>query len=306
VVIISEPQGGSVFDENAAISFSGSASDAEDGPLSGALSWVSNRDGPIGTGPSFVLSSFSPGPHRITASVLDSEGASGAKTVFIEVVRPASFTIEQRISDGDDDAEEELSGPHNVTLGSSDLDLGEDGNTDQLVGLRFTDLDIPQGILILDAWLQFEAAGSGSSQTDIEIRVQETDDAPAFQDSRRDLSDRSLSSTFVSWSPASWSSGGQGAAQQSPGLVDLVQEIVDRPGWAPGNDLALFISGQGARAAESVEGDSDAAALLHIRYRNPDWVPPRGGGPGCGIGPELAVGLPLLSALRRLHRRRPV
>jgi hypothetical protein len=110
----------------------------------------------------------------------------------------------------------------------------------------------------------------------------------------------------VSWSPASWSSGGQGAAQQSPSLVDVVQEIVDRPGWAPGNDLALFISGQGTRPAESVEGDSDAAALLHIRYRNPNWVPPGGGGPGCGIGPELALGLPLLATLRRLCRRRPV
>jgi hypothetical protein len=300
-VLLSEPSGGSVFNENTAISFSGSASDAEDGNLSAALSWVSNRDGAIGTGPSFVVSSLTPGSHRITASVVDSLGASGAKAVNIEVVRPASFTIEQRIGDGDDDAEEELSGPHNVSLDSSDLELGEDKN-DQLVGLRFTNLDIPQGILILDAWLQFEASGSSSTSTDLEIRYEDRDDAPAFQDERRDLSDRSLSSSFVSWSPASWSSGDQDAAQQSPSLVDLVQEIVDRPGWTPGNDVAFMISGQGTRPAESFEGDDAAAPLLHVRYRNPNWVPPGGGGPGCGFGPELALALPLLAALRRLRR----
>jgi hypothetical protein len=236
--------------------------------------------------------------------VVDSEGASGAKAVSIEVVRPASFTIERRIAVGSDDAEETLSGSHNVRLTSSDLELGEDSGA-QLVGLRFTGLDIPQGILILDAWLQFEASASSSGSADLEVRVEESDDAPPFQDDRRDLSDRDLSSSFVGWSPASWSSGSQGAAQQSPSLVDLVQEIVDRPGGVPGNDMAFFISGQGTRAAESFEGDSGAAPLLHVRYRNPDWVPPSGGGPGCGIGPELVLTLTLLATLRRLRRARP-
>jgi hypothetical protein len=302
-VVIDTPISGSVINENTAVSFSGSASDAEDGSLTASLSWSSNRDGLIGTGPSFVVSSLTVGSHRITASVADSQGATGAKAISINVVRPDSFTIEKRIAVGADDAEEELSGPHNVSLTSGDLELGEDKN-EQLVGMRFTDLDIPQGILILDAWLQFEAASSSSGSMDLEIRYEDVDDAPAFQPDRRDLSDRSLSSSFVSWSPPAWSGGDQDAEQQSPSLADLVQEIVDRPGWAPGNDLALMISGLGTRRAESFEGNAAAAPLLHVRYRNPDWVPPGGGGPGCGIGPELVLALPTMAAMRRLRRPR--
>jgi hypothetical protein len=75
-VTISSPSNGTTFAEGTAISFSGSASDKEDGNLSASLVWVSSRDGQIGTGASFskVLST---GSHTITARVSDSQGATG-------------------------------------------------------------------------------------------------------------------------------------------------------------------------------------------------------------------------------------
>jgi hypothetical protein len=64
----------------------------------------------------------------------------------------------------------------------------------------------------------------------------------------------------------SWTSGAQGAAQRSPSLVSIVQQLVDRAGWAAGNDLAFLISGSGMRRAESYDGSRTAAPLLHVEY----------------------------------------
>ena len=57
------------FQVGAPISFSGSASDPEDGDLSNALSWTSDRDGAIGSGAAFTSSALSVGTHQIQASV---------------------------------------------------------------------------------------------------------------------------------------------------------------------------------------------------------------------------------------------
>jgi hypothetical protein len=84
-VTINSPADGANFDSGTLISFSGSASDAEDGDLTSDLVWASNLDGQIGTGGSFdaVLSS---GTHTVTASVTDKGGLSDSASVTITVV----------------------------------------------------------------------------------------------------------------------------------------------------------------------------------------------------------------------------
>ena len=78
------PGNGSNFSLGESIAFSGSASDNEDGNLSGALQWTSDRDGAIGSGSSFS-SSLSEGSHLVTASVSDSGGENDSATVTISV-----------------------------------------------------------------------------------------------------------------------------------------------------------------------------------------------------------------------------
>ncbi|MCP4127151.1 MAG: hypothetical protein GY753_08830 [Gammaproteobacteria bacterium] len=73
---ITSPANGSSHAEGNSITFSGSASDAEDGDLSSSLSWSSDIDGAIGTGASFTSTALSLGTHVITASVTDSGGLS--------------------------------------------------------------------------------------------------------------------------------------------------------------------------------------------------------------------------------------
>jgi subtilisin family serine protease len=83
-VTISSPDDGATFDSGTSISFSGSASDNEDGDLTASLVWTSSVDGQIGTGGSFSAV-LSDGTHTITASVTDSGGQSGSDSHTVTV-----------------------------------------------------------------------------------------------------------------------------------------------------------------------------------------------------------------------------
>jgi hypothetical protein len=55
-------------------------------------------------------------------------------------------------------------------------------------------------------------------------------------------------------------------AQRTPNLAAVIQQIVNRPGWASGNALALIVTGSGHRVADSFNGSSTGAPLLHVEY----------------------------------------
>lgn len=84
LVSVGAPSNGSSFDEAEAITFSGSAGDAEDGDVSSSLSWTSSRDGVIGSGASFQAS-LSVGAHVVTAAATDSGGLSASAQVSLTV-----------------------------------------------------------------------------------------------------------------------------------------------------------------------------------------------------------------------------
>jgi hypothetical protein len=88
MVSISGPANGSTFPEGTSITFSGSASDAEDGSLTAGLAWTSNLSGAIGTGGSFQRV-LAPGQHTVTASVVDSGGLPGSASITVTVVANA-------------------------------------------------------------------------------------------------------------------------------------------------------------------------------------------------------------------------
>src|SRR5262249_31347897 len=72
-----------------AITFSGSASDPDQGDLSASLSWSSNRDGNLGSGASVTRTLSSLGVHTITATVKDSAGATASKTLSVTITNTA-------------------------------------------------------------------------------------------------------------------------------------------------------------------------------------------------------------------------
>ncbi|MEM1207253.1 MAG: hypothetical protein AAGN66_28725, partial [Acidobacteriota bacterium] len=97
---ISAPADGATFTVGDSVGFAGSASDAEDGNLTGSLAWTSSLDGAIGSGGSFSTSGLSVGSHAITASVSDSGGLSASDSISLTVSPATGGTCDHDVDFG--------------------------------------------------------------------------------------------------------------------------------------------------------------------------------------------------------------
>jgi hypothetical protein len=90
MVNISSPLNNSAYTTADVVSLVGTATDDEEGDLTGSLGWTSSRDGFLGSAGSLMVGSLSAGTHVITASVTDMGGAgeTGSASVTIMVTAP--------------------------------------------------------------------------------------------------------------------------------------------------------------------------------------------------------------------------
>ena len=233
---------------------------------------------------------------RLTAS--DGELSSSATVqVTVQPAPTGTTTVERRVAAGTDDAEESSTG--SMQLGSSDLELVFDVNTNQWVGMRFTNVAIPRGANIISAYLQFEAKEVQSEATNLTVRAQATDNATTFSFTDK-VSTRTRTAAQVAWAPAAWTVVNEASAvQRTSDFSAVVQEVVNRPGWVSGNAMAMVIDGTGHRTAWAFEGKAAGAPLLHIEYGTapPPPPPPVNAAPQVDAGPDQLVTLPSDAAL---------
>ncbi|HXV72226.1 MAG TPA: Ig-like domain-containing protein, partial [Acidimicrobiia bacterium] len=217
-------------------------------------------------------------------NVIDDTEIEGAETVIATITADAAYTVgtpstgtvnisddedvnilDVQVAASTDDAEERSSG--SVSLNSSDLELVLDKNTQQIVGVRFTNITIPQGSSIVSAWIQFQTDEVSTTSTDLTIRAQADDNAGTFLNSAGNITTRPTTTATAFWSPPAWNTTGQaGPAQRTPELASLIQEVISRPGWADGNSIAFVIAGTGTRIAEAFDGSPSGAPILHLEY----------------------------------------
>jgi hypothetical protein len=203
-----------------------------------------------------------------TSTVVTTVAPSDADEVLSS---PSSVTLELRISSSTDDAEQRSS---KTSTESSDLELVRDGSINQHIGLRFNDLQIPRGALILNSWLQFEAGEASSDPTSLLISAAATDNAGPLTPLTR-ITALAQTTQQVTWDVPEWPSAGHATeAQQTPDLSGVISEITSRPGWNARNALTFVIAGSGHRVATSFDGDPDAAPLLHIEFATTTNEPP--------------------------------
>ncbi|MGI9605612.1 MAG: Ig-like domain-containing protein [Acidimicrobiales bacterium] len=192
-------------------------------------------------------------------------------TITVHPVGGPPSIIERRVSSSSDDAEERASGY--VGLTSSDLELVEESST-QVVGMRFTGVDIPQGVNITSAWLQFQADESQSDPTSLVVQAEATDDSSTFASTSGNITSRPTTAATVAWSPVAWGKPDAGPAQRTPDLAAVIEEVVSRPGWVSGNAVSVIVTGSGKRVAESFDGIDTAAPLLHVEFNSSGDLPP--------------------------------
>jgi hypothetical protein len=179
---------------------------------------------------------------------------------------PVATILEVPVRTSADDAEERTSSGA-MSLGSGDMNLGQDGTNAQTVALRFTGVTLPPGATITAAWVQFQVDEASSGAASLTVAGQAADNAAAFTTTARNVSTRPRTTAGVPWTPLAWPTVAErSTAQRTPDLAAVIQEIVGRPGWASGNALALLVTGTGERTAESVDGGASRAPVLHIEY----------------------------------------
>ena len=88
-VTISSPANGASYASGATVTFTGAASDTQDGSLTAGLVWSSNLSGTIGTGGSFTKV-LTAGTHTISAKATDSGGLTTVRQVSVTVAAAAT------------------------------------------------------------------------------------------------------------------------------------------------------------------------------------------------------------------------
>ncbi len=194
----------------------------------------------------------------------------------------AQTTVTVGVNSSSDDAEEYFFGPDNdpfrpegsMDVTSSDIELGAEnpaGKNPQVSGLRFTNLEIPQGSRILSAYIQFTVDNFDKNEDPAEYYIFAEDNANpvTFSENDFDITSRAWSMDSVAWSVAedSWTDFGQaGSDQRTTDISGLVEALVNKPDWSPGNAMAFFIEGTGVREAESYDGSAGDAPQLVVTY----------------------------------------
>lgn len=177
---------------------------------------------------------------------------------------PTSQTVSFQVNSSSNDAEEAVSGG-SVSLTSGDLELVTDGTTLQTVGLRFMNVNIPQGAIISNSYLEFEVDEVQSEVTSLTFYGQAADNPPTFTTTTGNISGRVKTSSNVAWNniPA-WDT--IGVKKQTPNLSPIISEIISRPGWVSGNSMVIIITGSGHRTAKAYDGSVTGAAKLVVTY----------------------------------------
>lgn len=217
-----------------------------------------------------------PLPLLIQANDISCNGELDGEFTAQGGILPYTWSVSSQVSQsldvpirfGRDDAEERQNG--SVNRGNNDLELVYDGanNGNQVIGLIFRDLAIPQGATVTNAYVQFTAKNTGNlNPSNLSISAQADDNAALFTNAANGLSTRPLTNATVAWNPGNWSTVGQaGTDEQTPNLSALLQEVVNRNGWSSGNRIALLLSGQGRRRAFSFNGSVAGAPVLHVEW----------------------------------------
>lgn len=135
---------------------------------------------------------------------------------------------------------------------------------------RFRNVQIPRGATINLAKLRFLCAQTQSTPAvNLKIMAEAADNVAAPPG--YDYYNRSRTAAVVLWhGVATWI---EGNLYESPDISSVIQELVNRLGWTPGNAILIFVQNDGSigdgnviRQCVSFDGDPAGATELEVTY----------------------------------------
>lgn len=138
------------------------------------------------------------------------------------------------------------------------------GSTKQaVVGVRFPNVDLPQGTEVTEATLAVVGRTAGSSLQALSIAAYNANDVSAFSST---LPTSPSLTTATTWNPGSIAAG----TTYNVSVKDQVQAVLNRSGWVSGKAMGLRMtanSGNSVAAIESWDTNPASAPKLTVTYK---------------------------------------
>ena len=231
------------------------------------VTWQNNRGGSgtaQGTG-SWLAGGIrlSEGENLITITATDGAGNQSHTTLLATYV-PNPLEVREltlQVSDPFDDSFEKVNGANYPTYTRTYT------GKDYINGFRFPNVAVPSGALIVSAALEVHCWGFEANDIALQYAGEAADNASPFTSVKYDLSSRPKTFATVTERPAAWTIN---AFNPSSDLKDILQEIVNRPGWVSGNAVNLYALDQGStenRRVSLFDETPENAARLRVTYK---------------------------------------
>lgn len=176
-------------------------------------------------------------------------------------------TVNVEVSASNDDASE-LDDNTGFTNNSGSIRTASDTVSSERWngGIFFSGINIPQGSIIDVAYITLKDQGNSFDTRQMNIYAEDVDNAVDFG-TNADVTDRTNTSAFVEYIDVNPSC----QTCNSPSIVSVIQEIVDRPGWSSGNNIVILLRGLNAAQIEftqlvSFDDADDFNSSIHIEW----------------------------------------
>jgi type IV pilus assembly protein PilY1 len=202
---------------------------------------------------------------RVTPAFEDGEGL-GPQLVVVYDDTTATGCVKGRlsyqVSSQKNNAEERSDGYQST---ASELTFRDSSN--KFVGVRFRNIALPQGASIINAYLEFTAyQNSSNGFASFNIAGVDQDDPKSFKSYTRYLLRDKPKTAAVAWTGIpQWY---KNFTYQSPSVTSIVEQIVGRTNWTPGNEMMFVFSDfVGIRGAYTYNGKPSGTASLVVEYQ---------------------------------------
>lgn len=177
-------------------------------------------------------------------------------------------TISVSVSSSSDDINEV--GVNQGSYTNRSVWLGNANSSSNMTGLRFQKVNIPAKATVNSAFLEVVSSRDQASAVNVLIKAEASANSPAFNKTQPLYQKILGNESMVFSNNTAWKTG---QTYKIEGLGPIVQEIVNRDGWQPGNALSLIVRGNGRNWARkfitSFDGNPAKTAKLNVTFTVP-------------------------------------